>query len=74
MDCPTHKIDKIKCSTNINDFPVCTNLLTAITSRVATLISASSKDHVTTEYHVMCLVFCMVSTLYSVQYGDILLS
>ena len=34
------------------------NLLTAITSRVATLISASSKDHVTIEYHVMCLVFC----------------
>jgi len=29
------------------------NLLTAITSRVATLISASSKDHVTIEYHVM---------------------
>ena len=46
------------------------NLLTAITSRVATL----SKDHVTIEYHVMCLVFCMYSTLYSVQYGEILLS
>ena len=28
------------------------NLLTAITSRVATLISASSKIHVTIEYHV----------------------
>jgi len=41
---------------------------TAITSRVATLISASSKDHV------MCLVFCMYSTLYSVQYGEILFS
>jgi len=51
-----------------------TNLLTAITSRVATLISASSKDHVTIEYHVMCLVFCNYSTLYSVQYGEILLS
>ena len=38
------------------------NLLTAIMSRVATLISASSKDHVTIEYHVMCLVFCMYST------------
>jgi len=50
------------------------NLLTAITSRVATLISASSKDHVTIEYHVMCLVFCMYSMLYSVQYGEILLS
>jgi len=50
------------------------NLLTAITSRVATLISASSKVHVTIEYHVMCLVFCMYSTLYSVQYGEILLS
>jgi len=50
------------------------NLLTAITLRVATLIYASSKDHVTIEYHVMCLVFCMYSTLYSVQYGDILLS
>jgi len=50
------------------------NLFTAITSRVATLISASSKDHVTIEYHVMCLVFCMYSTLYSVQYGEILLS
>jgi len=50
------------------------NLLTAITSRVATLISASSKDNVTIEYHVMCLVFCMSSTLYSVQYGDISLS
>jgi len=50
------------------------NLLTAITSRVATLISASSKDHVTIEYHVLCLVFCMYSTLYSVQYGEILLS
>jgi len=49
------------------------NLLTAITSRVATLISASSKNHVTIEYHVMCLVFCMYSTLYSVQYGEILL-
>ena len=47
------------------------NLLTAITSRVATLISVSSKDHVTIEYHVMCLVFCM---LYSVQYGEILIS
>jgi len=35
---------------------------------------ASSKDHVTIEYHVMCLVFCMYSTLYSVQYGEILLS
>jgi len=51
-----------------------TNLLTAITSRVATLISASSKVHVTIEYHVMCLVFCMYSTLFSVQYGEILLS
>jgi len=50
------------------------NLLTAITSRVATLISASSKVHVTIEYHVMYLVFCMYSTLYSVQYGEILLS
>ena len=50
------------------------NLLTAITSRVATLISASSKDHVTIEYHVMCLVFCMYSTLYAVQYGEVLLS
>ena len=50
------------------------NLLTAITSRVATFISASSKVHVTIEYHVMCLVFCMYSTLYSVQYGEILLS
>ena len=50
------------------------NLLTAITSRVATLISASSKVHVTIEYHVMCLLFCMYSTLYSVQYGEILLS
>jgi len=56
------------------------NLLTAITSRVATLISSSSKDHVTIEYHMMCLVFCMYlyiyiySTLYSVQYGEILLS
>jgi len=50
------------------------NLLTAITSRVATLISASSKVHVTIEYHVMCFVFCMYSTLYSVQYGEILLS
>jgi len=49
------------------------NLLTAITSRVATLISASSKVHVTIEYHVVCLVFCMYSTLYSVQYGEILL-
>jgi len=47
------------------------NLLTAITSRAATLISASSKDHVMIEYHVMCLVFCMYSTLYSVQYGEI---
>jgi len=37
-------------------------------------ISASNKDHVTIEYHVMCLVFCMYNTLYSVQYGDILLS
>ena len=37
------------------------NLLTAITSCVATLISASSKDHVTIEYHVMCLVsVCIV--------------
>jgi len=53
---------------------VCGNLLTAITSRVATLISASSKVHVTIEYHVMCLVLCMYSTLYSVQYGEILLS
>ena len=51
-----------------------TNLLTAITSRVATSISASSKDHVTIEYHVMCWVFCMYSMLYSVQYGEILLS
>ena len=50
------------------------NLLTAIASCVATLISASSKDHVTIEYHVMCLVFCMCSTLYSVQYGENLLS
>jgi len=50
------------------------NLLTAITSHVATLISASSKDHVTIEYHVMCLVFCVYSTLYSVQYGEVLLS
>ena len=51
------------------------NLLTAITSRVSTtLISASSKVHVTIEYHVMCLVFCMYSTLYSVQYGEISLS
>ena len=50
------------------------NLLTAITSRFATLISASSKVHVAIEYHVMCLVFCMYSTLYSVQYGEILLS
>ena len=50
------------------------NLLTAIMSRVATLISASSKDHMTLEYHVMCLVFCVYSTLYSVQYGEILLS
>ena len=49
------------------------NLLTAITSRVATLISASSKGHVTIKYHVMCLVFCMYSTLNSVQYGEILL-
>ena len=39
------------------------NLLTAITSRVATLISASSKEHVTIESHVMCLVFCMYSTV-----------
>ena len=53
---------------------MCSNLLTAITSRVAALISASSKDHVTIEYHVMCLVFCMYSMLYSVQYGEILLS
>jgi len=52
----------------------CINLLTAITSRVATLISASSKVHVTIGYHVMCLVFCMYSTLYFVQYGEILLS
>ena len=52
----------------------CVNLLTAITSRVATLISAASKDHVTIEYHVICLVFCMYSTLYSVQYGETLLS
>jgi len=50
------------------------NLLPSITSRVATLISASSKVLVTIEYHVMCLVFCMYSTLYSVQYGEILLS
>jgi len=50
------------------------NPLTAITSRVATLISASSKDHVTIAYYVMCLVFCMYSMLYSVQYGEILLS
>jgi len=50
------------------------NLLTAITSRAATLISASSKGHVTIEYHVMCLVFCMYSTLNAVQYGEILLS
>ena len=50
------------------------NLLTAITSRVATLISAFGKVHVTIEYHVMCLVFCLYSTLYSVQYGEILLS
>jgi len=50
------------------------NILTAITSRVANLIFASSKDHVTIEYHVMCLVFCMYSMLYSVQYGDILRS
>ena len=50
------------------------NLLTAITSRVATLITASSKDHVTIENHVMCLVLCMYSTLDSVQYGEILLS
>ena len=33
-----------------------------------------SKVHVAIEYHVMCLVFCMYSTLYSVQYGEILLS
>ena len=54
--------------------PTNTNLLTAITSRVATLISAPSKVHVAIEYHVMCLVLCMYSTLYSVQYGEILLS
>jgi len=45
-----------------------------ITSRVDTLISASSKDHVMKEYHVMCLDFCMYSTLHSVKYGEILLS
>jgi len=50
------------------------NLLTAITSRVATLISASSKGHVTIEYHVMRLVFCMYSALNYVQYGETLLS
>jgi len=43
------------------------NLLTAITSRVATLISSSSKDHVTIEYHVMCLVFCMYLYIYIVR-------
>jgi len=50
-----------------------TNFFTAITSRVTTLISASSKNHVTIEYHVMVLVFFMYSTLYSVQNGEILL-
>jgi len=32
------------------------------------------KDHVTIEYHVRCLVFCMHSTLYFVQYGEFFLS
>jgi len=41
------------------------NLLTAIMSRIATLISASSKDHVTIEYHMKCSVFCMYSIFYS---------
>ena len=52
---------------NNSFYPI--NLLTAITSRVATLISASSKGHVTIEYHVMCLVFC--STVRWILYSTV---